>query len=114
MEEVRENAGISRNPDGTFKLGFSGNPAGKPPGTLSIKDLVRQHLRDNPNDLREFVEHFIKKNKELAWQMLEGRPPQDITSGGEKLVPTPIYGGQSVPVQGHDGNKEDIPAQETN
>jgi len=76
--------------DTQFKKGWKGGP-GRPKGK-SIKDLVREHLNDNPEDLKEFVKHFIKNNRELAWQMLEGRPQQttDITSGGE---PIPILGG---------------------
>ena len=86
--ETPETIGDKRNPDGTFAVGNSGGP-GRPKGSLSIKDLVRQHLEDNPGDLKEYVEHFIKKNRELSWQMLEGRPQQDITSDG-KALPTPI------------------------
>ena len=72
-----------------WKEGESGNPNGRPKGSISIKDLVRKHLEGNPDDLIEFVKHFIENNRELAWQMLEGRPYHDILSGGEKL-PTPI------------------------
>lgn len=76
---------------GRFVKGNPGGP-GRPPGSLSIKDLVRQHLLDpnNKEDLKKFVEHFIKKNRELAWQMLEGRPQQDVTSAGEAIKPVPI------------------------
>ena len=101
-----EDTGEIRNPDGTFKPGISGNPAGRPKGSLSIRDLVRQHLEDNPEDLAEFVKHFIKKNRELAWQMMEGKPQQDITSAGEKLIPTPIYGGKTI--QGHVSDPQNL------
>jgi hypothetical protein len=92
-----------RRKDGTFDVGHSGGP-GRPKGSLSIKDLVRQHLEEHPDDLKQFVAHFIRDNRELAWQMLEGRPPQDVTSAGEKINPIPIYNGLS----GHDSDKEDI------
>ena len=72
-----------------FKKGQAPGP-GRPKGSVSIKDLVRRHLENNPEDLEEFVQHFIKKNRELAWQMLEGKPQQDIVSDGKQL-PTPIY-----------------------
>ena len=72
-----------------FKSGaeWNGNAKGRPKGSLSIKDLVRKHLESNPDDLIEFVSHFIKKNRELAWTMLEGKPAQstDITSKGKEL-----------------------------
>jgi hypothetical protein len=96
-----------------FKKGESGNPKGRPKGSVSIKDRVRQYLESNPTDMEEFVAHFVKKNRELAWQMLEGRPAQDLTSAGEKIEVTPIYGGKSVhSIQGHEGNTEGISTNE--
>lgn len=73
--------------DTKFKKGVSGNPAGRPKGSISIKDKVRQYLENNPESVEEIVEHFVKNNRELMWQMLEGRPQQDVTSGNEPLQP---------------------------
>lgn len=116
MDQPNKMVGIGSGAEGTqvrdetgkFILGHPPTSPGRPKGK-TIKELVREWLEDNPDDKRAFVEHFVRKNKELAWQMLEGRPQQDVTSGGEKL-PTPIYGGLS----GHNSNQEDIPAQEGN
>lgn len=79
--------GDKRNPDGTFAEGNSGGP-GRPTGSISIKDKVRQHLEAHPEDVEEIVKHFVTSNRELMWQMLEGRPQQDVTTAGEKL---PMY-----------------------
>lgn len=68
-----------------FKKGQSGNPKGRPKGSKSIKDAVRQYLKRNPTEFTDFVAHFVKENRELAWQMLEGKPQQDITTAGEKV-----------------------------
>ena len=81
---VREN----RQENGQFGKDNNANPAGRPKGR-TIKERIREYLEDNPEEMLAFVEHFVKDNRALAWQMLEGRPPQDVTSGGEKL-PTPI------------------------
>jgi len=113
MSQEPESTGEIRNPDGTFKKGVSGNPAGRPAGSVSIKDKIRQHLENNPEVVEDIVAHFVKDNRELMWQMLEGRPAQDVTSGGQPL-PTPIYAGQSISDTGHHSDTEDIPAEEEN
>ncbi len=63
------------------------NPKGRPKGSISIKDQVRKFLENNPNEVEEIVKHFVKNNRELMWQMLEGRPQQDVTSDGEAIQP---------------------------
>lgn len=90
----------NRREDGTFGPGNNANPAGRPKGK-TIKELVREYLETHDEDMKAFVNHFVKKNRELAWQMLEGKPQQDVTSGGEKL-PTPILN-----VLYNNGDKED-------
>ena len=91
QEEVLDNLDkkprVKRNKKGHLLPGQpSLNPVGRPRG-LTIKEKVRNWLIDHPDDEKAFVEHFVKKNKELAWQMLEGRPQQDVTSGGETIQP---------------------------
>ena len=101
MEETINNEEKSRaevylDPD--TKKFKDGNPGGgRPKGSISIKDKVRQYLEDHPEDVEQIVEHFVKTNRELMWQMLEGRPSQDVTSDG-KPFPSPIYGGISEKV----------------
>ncbi len=98
----------TRNPDGTFRQGISGNLAGRPKGK-TIKERVREWLEEHPDDMKAFVEHFVQKDRELAWQMLEGRPQQDIVSDG-KALPTPIYGGLSInELPEHNSDKESLP-----
>ena len=68
-----------------FMPGISGNPGGRPKGTL--KDYVRQKLIDMG---QEEAETFLKSiPNETQWKMAEGNPeqPTDITSNGEGLVP---------------------------
>lgn len=76
------------------------NPKGRPEGQ-SIKDRVRIYLNEHPDDMEAFVKHFATNNKELAWQMLEGRPSQGLGQADD-LDPMPLLGGASVPI------KEDV------
>jgi len=87
------------------------NPEGRPLGK-SIKDRVRQFLEDHPHDMEAFVQHFIKDNRELAWQMLEGRPQQstDITSKGDKLegIAVEIIRKNETTTEGDAGTGEEL------
>lgn len=78
------------------RINRNGRPKGK-----TIKEQVKEWLLNHPKDNEDFVKHFITKNRELAWQMLEGRPQQDIVSDG-KAIPTPILN-----VLYNDSDKED-------
>lgn len=51
------------------------NPLGRTPG-FSIRERVRKHLAESPEDTRKFIQELLAKNKELVWTMLEGRPHQ--------------------------------------
>lgn len=87
---------------------IKGNPGGgRPKGSISIKDKIRQYLEDNPQNVDEIVQYFVKNNRELMWQMLEGRPQQDVTSGGKEL-PTPLLYG----LYNNERDKENNPTEE--
>ena len=86
-QENGDNA-LKRDEKGRLVKGTPPGP-GRPTGSISIKNAVKKHLEDHPEDFKEFVDHFIKQNRELAWQMLEGRPPQktDITTDDKPIIP---------------------------
>lgn len=86
-------AAIQRNPGAAnlvphqFQPGQSGNPAGRTPGSISIKDKVRQYLEDNPEAVKEMVRGFVHKRPDLVWQMLEGKPGQKMEHTGPNDTP---------------------------
>lgn len=70
-----------------YKKGQSGNPAGRPVGTFSLKEYAKKKLASMTDEEREeFLEGIDKK---VIWEMAEDKAKQgtDITSGGEKLTP---------------------------
>jgi len=83
---------------GDPRINLKGRPKRK-----TIKERVIDYLEEHPDDMEGFVKHFVEKNRDLAWQMLEGRPPQDITSGGEKINPLPIL---NVTLQPNNSNQQ--------
>lgn len=61
-----------------FMPGVSGNPNGRPKGSVSIKDSIRKYLQKNPGEVDRLVQYFVKVDPSLMWQMLEGRPKQNV------------------------------------
>lgn len=105
------NSGIKeegmRDENGRFIPGHPPHPdGGRKKGMLSITAAIRKRLSENPHLVDELVEYYIhdKDQKSLLWQMLDGRPRQDVTSGDEKL-PTPILS-IFADVQRHHSDKE--------
>ena len=81
---IREN----RNPDGTFKKGFSGNLSGRPSNTL--KDYLKNKF-SNMSD--EEKEAWLKKHNvpgEIQFRMAEGNPHQ--TQATEITLPDSLIG----------------------
>lgn len=89
----------SRNLDGTFKPGFSGNPAGKKPGK-TLKEFAREFLMSMDEEQKK--KYLEGLDPQIVWRMAEGNPHNttDVTSGDK---PIPILG--HVPTDL--GNKED-------
>lgn len=78
MEKLDKLVKIKRNEKGQILPGQKSlNPEGRPKG-LTIKERIRLYLKEHPDAEDKIVEHFVKNNRELLWQMLEGKPSQGI------------------------------------
>lgn len=67
VEELPAQTGESRNPDGTFKPGVSGNPLGRPPGSISIVALLKKRLEEVPlGQVKTWAEQIVDMTLENA------------------------------------------------
>lgn len=103
-----EKAGLNRIPDEkgrmVFPPGVSGNPSGRPVGSVSIVEAIKRKLLECPlgEDKKTYMEVFVEKvfekaNKDGDVSMMkdiinriDGMPSQNIdhTSKGEKIEST--------------------------
>lgn len=60
--------------------GISGNPAGRPKGSISPRDKIRQMFELNPETFEEFLEKYIEdpRNRTHVIEMLDGKPRQGM------------------------------------
>lgn len=84
-----DNLEEKRNPDGTFRAGVSGNPAGRPRGK-SMKEYLAQKFRDMDDNAKE---EWLKQHKVPGidqMKMGEGNPKQDTTIELQENEPSAI------------------------
>ena len=109
MEQEPIKPVTNRNPDGTFGAGNNANPYGRPKGK-TLKEWLKDRLQEMDDKQRR---KFLKDiPKEMQWRMAEGNPQSDVTSGGEKINPIPIYGGLSS--KGHDSSEKVVQSDKEN
>lgn len=101
-ENAREST-VKRDEKGLWLPGTSPNPAGKPPGTLSITALIKQKLEQEAltttGEKKKYVllliesmlNNAIKKGdhnaQKMIWNYIDGMPKGslDLTTKGQKI-----------------------------
>ena len=66
------------NRDHLFKKGVSGNPNGRPKGSLSAIGKVKKIFTESPEKFEEFIDAYIKdpSNRKHVVEMIDGKPTQ--------------------------------------
>lgn len=76
----RDNSYFEKRP-WLFKPGQSGNPKGRPKGTITLKEYARKFLEGlSDEEKQEFMKGLPK---EVIWKMAEGNPSSDMDLSGE-------------------------------
>lgn len=67
-----------------FKPGQSGNPNGRPPGSISIITRVKQIFQENPKQFESFVRGYVKdeRNRKHIVEMIDGKAKQEVDLSG--------------------------------
>ena len=69
-----------------YKKGQSGNPKGRPKGTISLKQYAKKMLEQmEPEEREEFMQGLDKK---FIWEMAEGKAENktDVTTDGQPIT----------------------------
>lgn len=96
MSGEPEQSGKNRDEKGRFISGVSGNPNGKPEGTISLLADVKRKLRamkeKDPKEYNELINYYWRdvKMRDLLIKMVDGLPKQSIEHSGEVGLPYTI------------------------
>ncbi len=100
MSDSESSGQLERSPDGTFRKGQSGNPAGRPKGSKNVITLAKLALEES---LREALgPQMAEVAAKVVLQALEG------DKSSQKLVWDSIMSKQALTEEKNSGTKQEI------
>ena len=81
QEKIPEEHAETRNEKGHFLPGVSGNPGGRPKGSVSPITRIRQIFAEQPDAFEAFVASYLanEQNQKHIVEMIDGKPKQDVS-----------------------------------
>ena len=83
-ENKPDKTGSNREKDGRFKEGVSGNPRGRPQGSISLLTDIKRKLKkmkeEDPKEYEKLIDYYWEnpKMRDLLIKMIDGLPRQKV------------------------------------
>jgi len=94
MDSQRDLTGekqVNRDESGRFIEGTSGNPNGRPKGSLSITTTIKKYYETHPEEFEVLCKELREDRsmRKLLWNYIDGKPKELIETTDSQIVFVP-------------------------